>query len=251
MSLCMGAYEVLIVEDDAAIRDTLIDIVEMIGFRHREATNGEIALRLMSEETPHLILSDIMMPVVDGVRLLQRVRADPHYFHIPVLMITAHTDVNVLNISNGLSVEELIYKPFDLADLALRIQLQIIWRAKLIKDFSRIKVNISMLKEWIFIQKLNRMLFNSTEAVSIQEVANRLGFTVLDFKDKLNNYSDFDFETYHFKFKMYTAKIYYDSGVRNISKLTTKCNYESKTDFCYHFMQLFQIDLISESGAYV
>lgn len=243
----MEVYEVLIVEDDSAIRDTLIDIVEMLGYTLREAMNGESALHMIRDHLPDLIISDIMMPVMDGISLLRTIRSSPAFFSLPVIIVTAKTNLTAATVSKGLIAEDLVIKPFELADLSIRIQLQLNWRYRLIKDLSLVSASEELIGNWVFVQRLNHNLQLVTEACSAQEMATRMHLDLKGFNQLLSNYSDFEFSEYLRLFKMYTAKVYYDTGFKDLQKLVILCNYQSQSDFCFHFMKLFQIDLISES----
>jgi signal transduction histidine kinase/CheY-like chemotaxis protein len=81
---------VLLVEDDAATRALMRNMLERAGCRVSEAENGEIALRIMANNRPSLILLDLMMPVMDGFEFADRVRAHPEWRNIPIVVVTAH-----------------------------------------------------------------------------------------------------------------------------------------------------------------
>jgi CheY-like chemotaxis protein len=82
---------VLIVDDDADIRDALTDVLEDRGFRVVSAGNGLQALTLLRalEVPPSVILLDLMMPIMDGYGFLEELRKDASLPHIPVAVITA------------------------------------------------------------------------------------------------------------------------------------------------------------------
>lgn len=86
---------VLVVEDACASAEMLKFILELHGFEVRLASNGQEALEYLSRERPALILSDVMMPFIDGRELCRRVHANPSYRTIPVvLMSAAHETIN-------------------------------------------------------------------------------------------------------------------------------------------------------------
>lgn len=80
---------VLVVEDDAAIRELLRRTLEKEGWVVAEATNGHIALDAMENHVPDVILLDLMMPVMDGFQFVHALRATPAWKHIPVIVMTA------------------------------------------------------------------------------------------------------------------------------------------------------------------
>ncbi|MAR66522.1 MAG: hypothetical protein CL833_04640, partial [Crocinitomicaceae bacterium] len=69
------SYDILIVEDELAIRTSLVDLMEITGFSVRSAENGKVGLEKVCEKTPDLIISDVMMPEVDGYEFLKGIRA--------------------------------------------------------------------------------------------------------------------------------------------------------------------------------
>lgn len=86
---------VLIVEDDDDIRETLLEVLEDNGFEPSCAANGAEALTLLRdrEDKPHVILLDMMMPVLDGWGFRNAQLADPALRGIPVIVLTAHASI--------------------------------------------------------------------------------------------------------------------------------------------------------------
>ena len=84
-----GASSVLLVEDDAETREMMARTLEKAGWSVSEAGNGQEALDIMGTSQPHLILLDLMMPVMDGFDFLTAMRAQPEWLHIPVIVVTA------------------------------------------------------------------------------------------------------------------------------------------------------------------
>ena len=80
---------ILIIEDDRAIADLLVDLLTDEGYAVRQATNGRDGLKLLDQEQPALILCDIMMPVLDGHEVCRRLRANPDYRSIPLVFMSA------------------------------------------------------------------------------------------------------------------------------------------------------------------
>ena len=80
---------VLIVDDEFDIADALSAIFEVEGYAVRLCSNGAECLKELAQGLPDLMLLDIMMPVMDGLELLRRVRGDARYSHLPVIMMSA------------------------------------------------------------------------------------------------------------------------------------------------------------------
>lgn len=124
--LYMGLGRVLVVDDEPEVREVLQEFLLSRGYDVVLAGSGGEALAALDApepDRPDLALLDVSMPGMDGVETLRRmVKVDPL---IPVIMVTANTDVEVTSKLLGLGAVDYIPKPFDLEylDQAIRIQL--------------------------------------------------------------------------------------------------------------------------------
>ena len=84
-----GAPKVLVIEDDEPTRSMIRRTLEDGGVNVSEAENGAVGLERLAEERPHLVLLDLMMPVMDGMEFLARMRTTEHGRDLPVLVLTA------------------------------------------------------------------------------------------------------------------------------------------------------------------
>jgi CheY-like chemotaxis protein len=83
---------ILIVEDDADVREAIRETVEFEGYRAVEAANGREALEYLSKNpAPCIVLLDLMMPVMNGFEFLQAVRNDPKLRSVSILVLSAAT----------------------------------------------------------------------------------------------------------------------------------------------------------------
>ncbi|EKE75422.1 sigma-54-dependent transcriptional regulator [Gallaecimonas xiamenensis] len=101
---------VLIVEDDAALREALVDTLELAGFEVSVAGNGEEALLALKETQVQLVVSDVQMAGMDGMALLRSLRKG--YPELPVLLMTAHAKVNDAVEAMKLGAIDYMAKPF-------------------------------------------------------------------------------------------------------------------------------------------
>ena len=109
---------VLIVDDDAALREVVRTNLEQEGYAVREAESARAGLEALEQERPDLVLLDVMMPEVDGWEMLRRVQAQHGVGSIPVIMFSGKLDERAL--TEGASpeaVQGLIGKPFDVQQL--------------------------------------------------------------------------------------------------------------------------------------
>ena len=104
---------VLVVDDIEANRDVLSRRLEREGYTVATAENGRQALERLRAEAFDLVLLDIMMPEMDGYEVLQRLKADPALRHIPVIMISALSELDSVVRCIGMGAEDYLPKPFN------------------------------------------------------------------------------------------------------------------------------------------
>ncbi|TVR92926.1 MAG: hybrid sensor histidine kinase/response regulator [Wenzhouxiangellaceae bacterium] len=115
------AGTLLLVEDHADLRAHICRILKP-HWQVLEAADGDSALALARCELPDLIISDIMMPGMDGFALLAQLRNDLATSHIPVLLLTARQDQATRLKGLSLSADDFLAKPFDATELVLRLR---------------------------------------------------------------------------------------------------------------------------------
>ena len=116
----------LLVEDNSEFRDFMRDCLSD-DYDILTAGDGQQALDILDDHEPNMVITDVMMPVMDGVELCTRIKTNLKWSHIPVIMLTAlSTDENRLK-SLKQGADEYITKPFNLSVLRLRIQKILEW----------------------------------------------------------------------------------------------------------------------------
>ena len=111
---------ILVVDDEATIRDSLKDILEGEGFDVELAGDGIQALQILGDREFDLVLSDIKMPRMDGIELLSHCAR--HYAQMPIIMISAHGNVQTAVEATKLGAFDFITKPLDLDRLLITIR---------------------------------------------------------------------------------------------------------------------------------
>ena len=135
-----SSYLILIVEDNVELRVTLVEHFRE-NYRVIEAENGEEAISMTVKHSPDLVICDIMMPVMDGLQFCKELRENIHISHTPVILLTAHTDIEhkIEGISTG--ADSYIMKPFSFRYLDANVNNLLESRAKLRQQFSK-KINV-------------------------------------------------------------------------------------------------------------
>src|SRR5512145_3568780 len=114
--------KILVADDDQALSRTLSWILKENGYDVVAIPGGEHLFEHLSADQFDLLLLDIMMPKVDGLQLLQRVKADARYKYLPVLMISAMPPEEATVRSLGLGANDFIPKPFRVRELLARVK---------------------------------------------------------------------------------------------------------------------------------
>src|SRR5450830_1864698 len=133
LSLQAQDHEILIVEDSPTQAERLRRLIVAAGYRVRLAANGRAALEQIAAAKPQLIISDIIMPEMDGYTLCRALKADPRLAGIPVILVTALNDSKdiIRGIESG--ADNFIRKPYSEAYLLNRVS-QVLLNQRLRED---------------------------------------------------------------------------------------------------------------------
>ena len=113
-------YRLLVVEDNVELLMLMRQLLKS-SYRVYAAKNGREALEIIHQKDLDLIISDVMMPDMDGYELTKAVKGDPNYSHLPIILLTAKTQEEDEQEALLLGADEYLTKPFRLKDLKLRI----------------------------------------------------------------------------------------------------------------------------------
>jgi DNA-binding response OmpR family regulator len=116
----MPSHPILAVDDDPAILDLVAQVLVDDGYDVLTAGSGRTAVELAREHQPRLILLDLMMPEMNGWQVVAELRASPQTHAIPILLLSARRDTELM--ANDLGVSAYLEKPFDLDELLARVQ---------------------------------------------------------------------------------------------------------------------------------
>ncbi len=138
-------YRILLVEDNAELLMVMGTLLSK-KYQIRTAANGVQALEVIQKEDIDLIISDVMMPEMDGNELTRWVKASPNYSHLPIILLTAKTSEEDRKESIRIGADDYITKPFKMGDLELRINNIIENRQRIRREFKSQTIEESRLK---------------------------------------------------------------------------------------------------------
>jgi two-component system, sensor histidine kinase ChiS len=183
---------ILIVEDNQDVRNYILEQIEA-EYQIVEAQNGEMGLSLAQEELPDLIITDVMMPKMDGYQFCNALRLDEKTSHIPIIMLTAKAglDDKIEGLESG--VDAYLTKPFSAKELKATIKNLLNQRFQLKKRFSKSLVikpsEVSIVSaDQVFLEKVIKTIESnfSDEQFSLEMLAEKVNMSVTQLNRKLN-----------------------------------------------------------------
>ena len=114
--------KILVVDDEPNIVQTLQDRLEMNDYLVVTACNGRDGLEKATNERPDIILLDVIMPIMDGHEMLERLRKTEDGKDIAVIMLTARSQNQDIARATACGIDDYIIKPFDLSELLEKIE---------------------------------------------------------------------------------------------------------------------------------
>ncbi|MBN2381921.1 SpoIIE family protein phosphatase [bacterium] len=175
-------YTLLVVDDSAIIRDILCFQIDELGYQVDAAEHGAIALEMMRQQQYDLVLSDIMMPEMDGYQMLETLKNTDEFRHIPVIMITDVNEIESIARCIELGAEDYLPKNYNEVVLKARIEaclekkrlrdVEIAYTQKLEEDFiAEKKEKERMLQELEIARKIqDSLLPEKTPTISGLEI---------------------------------------------------------------------------------
>lgn len=136
--------KILVVEDEEIVRSNISEILKAEEFEVAEAENGIEAVKELSRFYPDLIISDIMMPGMDGYELVNYVQGNPLTSSIPIVLLTARAETSDMRRGMQFGADDYITKPFKANDLVQAVRTRLKKQASFNKNFEELKSNISM-----------------------------------------------------------------------------------------------------------
>lgn len=117
--------QILVVDDDRNLRKIIATNLELAGYDVTAAANGEEALMALEQFQPDLVILDVMMPAMDGYEVARRIRSHPVNARVPIIMLTAKSEVEDKISGFDAGADDYITKPFGPQELLARVKAKI------------------------------------------------------------------------------------------------------------------------------
>ncbi|MFA8341569.1 MAG: response regulator [Rhodothermaceae bacterium] len=196
---------ILIIEDDKSVRNSLVDLLRCSGYNTDSAVNGREALEIINESQPDLIISDIMMPEINGVDLLKKLRSQSNTASLPVIFLTAKAEYSDIRAGMNIGADDYILKPFKANEILQAVETRLNKKNMQIENFSYIKNNIThRIPNLISIPLLNISGFanilhddaNMLKPDEIRNYANRINRSQKNLSRLINKYISYADSTF-------------------------------------------------------
>lgn len=115
-------WRVLLVEDDADLRKLITRMLEQAKLEVLAAADGQLGLQLAADRKPHLIISDVMMPNMDGIEMVRTLKSDPAWKQVPVIFLTAKETPKDVIEGIRAGARHYITKPFSMPELMQKVR---------------------------------------------------------------------------------------------------------------------------------
>ncbi|MEZ4847148.1 MAG: tetratricopeptide repeat protein [Bacteroidia bacterium] len=237
----------LLVEDNEDVR---LFIADQLRESHQlmEAPNGAIGFEMAVNEIPDLIITDVMMPVMDGNALTKKLKTDARTSHIPVIMLTAKSGKE--NKIEGLETgaDDYLTKPFDGDELTVRIR-NLIQQRKLLRE--RFRKDITLKPKDIaitsadeqFLQKIIDLIEKrmDDEMLSVEEVASEVALSRSQLHRKLKALTDHSPSTFIRSIRLKRAKDLLEQQAAGVAEVAYQVGFSSPTYFSKCFKDEFGV----------
>jgi len=221
--------KVLIVEDNDDLRRYMFDLLSRI-YTCYEADNGEKAFELAVDIVPDIVITDIVMPKIDGFQLLRRIKEDIRTCHIPVIMLTAKNSSENMIAGYKTGVDAYIVKPFETGVMLSQIA-QLVKNRKLIHEKYKqqnFMVEVStqnLTRDDVFLKKVKKLLDKhiANPDFNVKELSAELNMSTTQLYRKikaLTNYSPVEFLRITRLHKAHDLLIKQNYSIKEVSFLT-------------------------------
>ncbi len=241
----VGDEVVLLVEDNTEMR-TYIKGLIWENYSILEAANGLEGLKIAKEEVPDLIISDVMMPKMDGAELCKKLKNNEITSHIPVILLTAKASEE--DRIKGLKIEADAYlaKPFNKEELRARVKNLILNRKKLQKRFAKStlispkEIAVTSMEQQFLEKLVNEIEDNiADEAFSVEQLAMVMNLSRSQLHRKMISITDQPPSLFIRKYRLERAKQFLEKGAGRVSDIAFKVGFSSPSYFTKCFVEEF------------
>ena len=236
---------ILLVDDNEEILEFIESELED-KYTILKALNGQLALNILKKDTVQLIISDIMMPEMDGFELCKKVKTNFEYSHIPVILLTAKNTLQSKIQGLEIGADAYIEKPFSQQYLKVQIANLLLNRAKIREYFvsSPLVQIMSMAHtktDELFLEKVNEVIYNNLEdtELDVEKLAGFMNMSKPTLYRKIKSISDLSVNELINITRLKKAAALLAEGKYKIYEVADMTGYASQTNFGRNFLKQF------------
>ncbi len=240
---------ILIVEDNDDVRSFVKSGLE-VDYRIIEAENGQIALSKIENDEPDLVITDVMMPVMDGLELLRHIKSHKETCHIPVVVLSARTSAEqkLQGLSEG--ADSYIPKPFNSDHLRVRVQ-KLIEGRKMLRQYYQQSIDIPAQSKDSGITSLDKKFLRearkaieehiSDSQYGVEDLSKACFISRVHLYRKIKQLTGLSATEFirHIKLKK-AASILIETG-KSSSEVAYECGFSSPSYFAKRFKEVFKL----------
>ncbi|MEM8508739.1 MAG: ATP-binding protein [Bacteroidota bacterium] len=239
---------VLLVEDNPDLSNHMRSLLDS-AFQVQQSINGKVGIQDALTIIPDIIITDLMMPEVDGVELCQTLKADEKTSHIPIIMLTAKADRDTKLDGLKTGADDFLTKPFDNEELKVRVQNLIGQRDKLREKFEQTlrlapsKIEVKSPEE-AFIKKALEIIDGnlSNSAFTVETFQKEMGMSRMQLHRKLKALTHFSASEFIRDIRLQRAANLLTDKSLTVSEVAYSCGFNSVSYFTQCFTQKFGVN---------
>lgn len=238
----------LIVDDNADIRTYIRKIFEN-EYRIIEAVDGKDGLAKANEQIPNLVISDLMMPEMDGFEFCKRMKTDEKTSHIPIIMLTAKANIESRIEGLELGADDYLIKPFHKEEIEVRVRNLIAIRENLKKQFSKEVVNLN--PEEIKVNSVEAKFLNKIKEVveanitnqqfDVEQFAAAMNMSAVQLRRKMKSLTNFTVVEYVRNYRLQKAANLLKQKTATVSEIAYQVGFESLPYFSRVFQEHYGV----------
>lgn len=242
-----NAPTILLAEDNAELREYIKSLLQN-SYKVEEAENGKIAHELAVQKDPDMVITDLMMPAMDGISLCKALRVNILTSHIPIIVLSAKGDMETKLKGYEQGIEAYVEKPFDPEILLTRIQ-SILDKRKMLKElFSKPAGNPNEVEELSttdknFLQQMNEIVDNNLAEpdFGVDALRKKLHLSKVQFYKKLEALTGLTPRDYIRQRRLCKASLLIQDEALNFSEIAYSVGFSAPSNFNRAFKSFFGI----------
>ncbi|MFI3286317.1 MAG: response regulator [Rikenellaceae bacterium] len=240
----LSQHTILIVDDQEELVEFLADAIKPIFKRVYTASNGAEAFKSLKRNFPSIVVSDVMMPIMDGYELCSKIKNDIEVSHTPIVLLTAKADADSKMLGYKSGADAYISKPFDVQHLLSLIGSQLRSRDISRRYYSKLTSTIKVEEltysnaDEQFMIKLNSFITeNIANSIDVEMIAKHMCMSRAALYKKLKTILDIGAMEYVTKLRMTAAAERLSTTSAPITEIAIECGYNDNQYFSKAFKQ--------------